>query len=87
MMVRQTDDDEEDQHEQKQIHSSPTYKYPHFRGKLQQCVGGEGEMSRVNNIKLINNYLITQYPTYYHFKMLYSGQRRRSMSCHKMSNC
>lgn len=62
MMVRQTDDDEEDQQEQKQIHSSPTYKYPHFRGKLQQCVGGGGEVSRVNNIKLINNYLITTIP-------------------------
>lgn len=56
MMVCQTDD-EEDQQEQKQIHSSPTYKYPHFRGKLQQCVGGG-----VNNIKLINNYLITTIP-------------------------
>lgn len=61
MMVCQTDD-EEDQQEQKQFHSSPTYKYPHFRGQLQLCVGGEGEMSRVNNIKLINNYLITTIP-------------------------
>lgn len=57
MMVCHTNDDEEDQQEQKQIHSSPTYKYPHFRGKLQQCVGGG-----VNNIKLINNYLITTIP-------------------------